>query len=156
MIRPTVPEDTPILVELAERTGVFKPLEIVALREVLDDFHSDNEEGGHRCVTSEVDGEINGFAYFAPASMTIGSWYLYWIAVRKNTQAKGVGSELMRHVESEIRKAEGQRLFIETSSLPHYELTRKFYLKLGYTQDAALRDYYAAGDDMVVFRKSFD
>ena len=35
MIRPTVPEDTPILLDLAEGTGVFKPLEIVALREVL-------------------------------------------------------------------------------------------------------------------------
>ena len=44
-------------------------------------------------------------------------------------------------------------LFIETSSLPNYELTRTFYLKNGYDQEATLRDYYADGDSMVVFRK---
>jgi ribosomal protein S18 acetylase RimI-like enzyme len=44
-------------------------------------------------------------------------------------------------------------LFIETSSLPNYELTRKFYLKHGYEITGVLRDYYSEGDDMVVFRK---
>ena len=46
-------------------------------------------------------------------------------------------------------------LFIETSSLPMYEPTRRFYLKHGYEQHALLKDFYAAGDSMVVFRKSF-
>jgi ribosomal protein S18 acetylase RimI-like enzyme len=45
---------------------------------------------------------------------------------------------------------------IETSSLPHYGLTRKFYLKHGYEQTAILKDYYADGDDMVVFRKRME
>ena len=40
MIRPTVPDDTPALLEIARGTGVFKPLEIVALHEVLDDYHA--------------------------------------------------------------------------------------------------------------------
>jgi len=39
---------------------------------------------------------------------------------------------------------------IETSSLPHYELTRRFYLKHGYEQAAVLRDFYSDGDDMVI------
>jgi serine/threonine-protein kinase len=48
----------------------------------------------------------------------------------------------------------GARLFLlETSSLPYYELTRRFYLKQGYDREAVLRDYYSDGDDMVVFRK---
>ena len=44
-------------------------------------------------------------------------------------------------------------MFIETSSLPHYELTRRFYEKHDYDVTGVLRDYYADGDDMVVFRK---
>jgi hypothetical protein len=59
----------------------------------------------------------------------------------------------MKFVEEDIRKAGGRVLFIETSGLPHYDPTRRFYLKLGYEQGAVLRDYYADGDDMVVFRK---
>jgi GNAT superfamily N-acetyltransferase len=155
MIRPTVPADTPALVSLARETGVFKPHEIVALQEVLDDYHGESQGEGHFCVTYEDNGEILGFAYYAPASMTVCSWYLYWIAVKKDTQAKGVGGRLLAHVEEDIRARQKEAvLFIETSSLPHYELTRRFYLKKGYGQDAVLHDYYAPGDDMVVFRKA--
>jgi GNAT superfamily N-acetyltransferase len=157
MIRPTVPGDTSVLVSLAQETGVFKPHEILALREVLDEYHGENEGEGHFCVTYEEDGEILGFAYYAPASMTVSSWYLYWIAVRRGTQAKGIGGHLLAHVEEDIRaRQKGAVLFIETSSLPHYELTRRFYLKKGYNQEAVLHDYYAPGDDMVVFRKALD
>ena len=153
MIRPTVPADTPLLVALAEATAVFKPLEIEALREVLDDYHESNRQEGHRSVTDERHGRVVGFAYYAPAAMTDRTWYLYWIAVGKQTQARGVGGELLRHAEQDIRAAGGRVLFIETSSLPHYELTRRFYLKHHYEEAAVLADYYADGDDMVVFRK---
>src|SRR5689334_21829893 len=92
MIRATVPADTPALLVLAEGTGVFKPLEIEALREVLDDYHA--SPGHHRCVTAEQDGTIVGFAYYAPAAMTDRTWYLYWIAVGKSLQAHGLGGIL--------------------------------------------------------------
>jgi ribosomal protein S18 acetylase RimI-like enzyme len=153
MIRPTVPADTPTLLQIAEGTGVFKPHEIVALREVLDDYHEANHADGHRSVTYEQDGQIIGFAYYAPAAMTDRTWYLYWIAVSRQIQARGVGGGLLHFVEEDIRKQQGRVLFLETSSLPHYELTRKFYLKHGYEMMAVLRDYYSDGDDMVVFRK---
>lgn len=153
MIRPTIPEDTPALVELTRATSVFKPLEIQALREVLDDYHSDNHAHGHRCVTFEDNGIILGYAYFAPAEMTDRTWYLYWIAVSKDTQAKGLGGRLLKHVEEAARAAGARILLIETSSLPHYDLTRRFYLKHGYDQEARIRDYYADGDDLVVYRK---
>ena len=155
MIRPTIPDDTPILRELANGTGVFKPLEIEALQEVLDDYHDGSYEEGHRALTYVQDGVPIGFAYYAPASMTDRGWYLYWIAVSKQIQARGVGGALLRQVEQEVQAANGRLLLIETSSLPHYELTRKFYLKYGYEQTAVLRDFYADGDDMVVFRKHF-
>jgi ribosomal protein S18 acetylase RimI-like enzyme len=153
MIRATVPDDTTTLLTLAEGTGVFKPLEIEALQEVLDDYHAHNAAAGHRSVTLEQDGRIVGFAYYAPAAMTERTWYLYWIAVGKDVQARGQGGQLLRHAEEDIRSLAGRVLFIETSSLPHYELTRRFYLKHQYEQAAVLRDYYADGDDMVVFRK---
>ncbi len=153
MIRPTIPADTPTLLTLAEETGVFKPLEIEALKEVLDDYHAGNEREGHLSVTYEQDGRPIGFAYYAPAAMTDRTWYLYWIAVSKHTQARGLGGRLLRHAEEDIRQVGGRLLLIETSSLPHYELTRKFYLKHHYEQAAVLRDFYADGDDMVVFSK---
>src|SRR5262245_1403731 len=153
MIRPAAPADTPALLEIARGTGVFKPMEIDALREVLDDYHSDTHALGHRAACYEQDGQVIGFSYFAPAAMTDRTWYLYWIAVRKQIQARGIGAALLRHAEDEARAAGGRLLMLETSSLPHYELTRRFYLKHGYDREAVLRDYYADGDDMVIFRK---
>jgi ribosomal protein S18 acetylase RimI-like enzyme len=153
MLRPTVPADTETLLRLADATGVFKPLEIEALREVLDDYHAANQAAGHQSVTAEQGGRVVGFAYIAPAAMTERTWYLYWIAVTRELHGQGLGSQLLRHCEEAIRHAAGRILLIETSSLPHYEPTRRFYLKHGYEQAAVLRDFYADGDDMVVFRK---
>jgi ribosomal protein S18 acetylase RimI-like enzyme len=153
MLRPTVPADSPFLTALAESTGVFKPMEIEALREVLDDYHAFEHAHGHFAVTCEMDGEIVGFTYYAPAYMTDRSWYLYWIAVSRTVQGKGVGGELLRAVEEHIRSLNGRMLFLETSGLPHYELTRRFYLKHKYDVTGIIKDFYSDGDDMFVFRK---
>lgn len=153
MIRPTIPEDTPVLVELSEATSVFKVIELEALQEVLDDYFTGMSEFGHRCVTLEENGTILAYAYFAPTPMTDRTWQLWWIAVRKGKQAKGMGGELLQYVEDEIRTAGARLMLIETSSLPHYELTRKFYIKHGYEVESRVRDYYSDGDHLVVFRK---
>jgi ribosomal protein S18 acetylase RimI-like enzyme len=155
MIRPTLPADTPALVTLTEATGMFKPIEVQALQEVLDDYHTENMQEGHRCVTEEENGQIRGYAYYAPAAMTERTWYLYWIAVDPRLQGKGVGGQLLRYVEEAIRQEKGRHLLIETGSVPHYEPTRRFYLKAGYRQVAVIPDYYSVGDSMVVFRKVF-
>jgi GNAT superfamily N-acetyltransferase len=155
LIRPTVPDDTPELLAIARGTGVFKPLEIVALEEVLDDFHAKEEAHGHRCLTFEQHGRPIGFAYYAPAAMTDRVWYLYWIAVARAIQAQGIGTRLLGAAEAEVRCRGGRLLLIETSSLPHYEPTRRFYLKHGYEQASRLDDFYADGDDLVVYRRRF-
>ena len=153
MIRPTIPADQFPLLALARETGVFKPIEIDALEEVLNDYHTTNHAHGHRSITYEAAGEVLGFAYFAPAAMTDHTWYLYWIAVSKRTQARGIGGALLKFAEDDIRQRHGRILLIETSSLSHYELTRKFYIKQQYDEVAVVPDYYADGDNMVVYRK---
>jgi len=153
MIRPTVPADTPHLLTITKGTRVFRPIEIQALQEVLDDYHATAHAHGHRSITCEHEGPPIGFAYYAPAAMTDRTWYLYWIAVNKDIHAKGVGTKLLHYLEEDVRRQQGRILLIETSSLAHYELTRRFYLKHQYDQVATLPDYYADGDDMVVFRK---
>jgi GNAT superfamily N-acetyltransferase len=153
MIRPTTPTDTPALLALTEGTGVFKPHDLDTLRDVLDHYHAEAHAHGHRSVTYEDNGRVIGFAYYAPADLTDRTWHLWWIAVSKQIQAKGVGSQLLRHVEDDVRAARGRLLVIETSSLPSYDLTRRFYLKQGYDQAAVLQDFYADGDSIVFFTK---
>src|SRR5262245_15814884 len=115
LIRPTVPEDTPLLITLADETRMFKPMEVQALQEVLDDFHAMEYLNGHFALTAEMGGQVVGFAYYAPAYMTERSWYLYWIAVSRSMQGHGIGAAMLRRVEEHIRSLDGRVLFIETS-----------------------------------------
>jgi ribosomal protein S18 acetylase RimI-like enzyme len=156
MIRPAQPDDTPALKDLTAATGVFKPSEVEVLQDVLDDFHGQRTGPDHVAVVDERDGQIVGYAYYAPDVMTDRTWFLYWIAVSKTVQARGIGGGLLRYAEDDIRRRNGRLMFIETSSLPHSELTRKFYLKHGYVINGVLRDFYSDGDDMVIFRKRLD
>ena len=156
MIRPILPSETPTLVAMARGTEAFKPIELQALQEVLDDYHAQNAAEGHRAVALETDGKVVGFAYFAAAAMTDRTWSLWWIVVDHGVQARGIGGELLRYVEAVVRAASGRQLVIETSSLPKYELTRRFYLKYGYSQIAAVKDFYADSDDMLFFCKRMD
>lgn len=154
-IRPTRASDTPPLVEIGRGTGVFKDLEIQALREVLDDYHETNNELGHLAVSYEDEGRLVGLAYYAPAAMTDRTWYLYWIIVDKDYQSRGIGGLLLRHAETEIKNLDGRLFLIETSSLAMYEPTRRFYLRNGYELACTIQDFYYDGDDLNVFSKRF-
>ncbi|MGB5636047.1 MAG: GNAT family N-acetyltransferase [Waterburya sp.] len=86
--------------------------------------------------------------------MTEGTWNLYLIAVHPDYQGKGYGSSLLRYIE-QMLAARGERLLlVETSSLARFEPTRGFYQKCGYEKEAQIREFYQAGEDKIVFRKS--
>lgn len=153
MIRPVTPDDTLPLVSLTTNTEMFKPLEIRALQEVLADYFRENMALGHRAFLLEEGHEVLGYVYYAAAPMSDNTWYLYWIAVNRACQGQGIGGKLLKWVEEDVAMHEGRLLFIETSNLPHYAKTRQFYLKNGYGMVARLPDWYADGDDLIVFRK---
>jgi len=151
-IRGSDADDVPILVSLAEGTQVFTPYEIIGLQEDLDS-HLAGHAPQDRMLTIEHAGRIAGFAHYGPAEITQGTWYLFWIAVDRHSQGRGYGSILLRHVEDDIRAQGGRLLLIETSMLPHYEPTRRFYERFGYARECVIHDYYSEGDDKVVFSK---
>jgi ribosomal protein S18 acetylase RimI-like enzyme len=155
-LHPSQPSESPALIELAEGTGAFKPIEIQALEEVLSDYHARERANGHRCTTASLEGAPVGFVYWAPAAMTDRTWHLWWIAVRSGLQSRGIGAALLADCESEVRAAGGRLLLIETSSLPGYQPTHRFYRKHGYQLASTLPDFYADGDDLVIFGKRLD
>lgn len=92
-------------------------------------------------------------AYYAPEKMTEGTFNLYLIAVSAGLKGRGAGTALIEHIEDDLRKKRQRVLIIETSGLPEFSLSRSFYAKNGYTQEAVIRDFYQEGDDKVVFWK---
>jgi GNAT superfamily N-acetyltransferase len=153
MIRPSTEDDVEPFVAMATATGMFTPAEVDALRDVYDDFFDDLAEEGDTCLTLVEDGRITGYTYFGPDNISIGSWLLWWIVVDNSLQGKGRGGLLLKAAEQLAVENVCRQMFIDTSSLPQYESTRRFYIKHGYEKEAVLRDYYAPGDDKVIFRK---
>jgi ribosomal protein S18 acetylase RimI-like enzyme len=85
--------------------------------------------------------------------MTQSTFDLYWIAVNPEYHGKGLGRQLLLHSEDLIRSMKGTLIVVETSSLPKYEPTRKFYVRNQYLETARIRDYYAPGDDLMIYTK---
>lgn len=156
MIRATTSDDSAAIIALGVAAEMFPANETEALNQVLADYFSGNLDDGHMWVIDEEEGEMRGVAYYAPIPMADRVWNLYAIAVHPNYQRQGRGKLLMRYVEN-VLQASGQRLLlVETSGLPKYDRTRAFYAKCGYDEEARIRDFWAAGDDKIVFRKALN
>lgn len=106
-------------------------------------------------VLSAADGRILGYECHGPASLTDGTYDLYWIAVDPRAHRRGYGRRLLRAAEEDVARRGGRLLLIETSSKPTYAPTIEFYKRNGYHLEARIRDYYRPGDDKLVFVKGF-
>ena len=154
MIRPAQPKDAAAVTRLAVAAGLF-PIEDSSVPDkMMADYFGGDRERGHHCLIDEEDGAALGVAYVLPRPATEGTWELLMIAVRPDWQGRGRGAGLLRFVEEALRAANGRLLLVETSGTPEYEQTRAFYAKNGYEMEARVRDYYEAGTDMVLFRKT--
>ena len=156
MIRPITPEDSATIIALAVAAGLFGENETDALGKVLADYFAGNGDPADSWIIDDEDGETCGVAYSTPAPMTDGTWYVKMIAVQPDRQGSGRGMAIMQHIELALRASRQRVLLVETSGLPEFERTRSFYVKCGFNEEARVRDFYKAGDDMVVFRKSLN
>jgi ribosomal protein S18 acetylase RimI-like enzyme len=98
---------------------------------------------------------VQGYYCAGPTPMTQATFDLYWIAVHPRMQKKRIGHELLGHCEAQVQAMGGSLIVVETSSQPKYEPTRQFYLRHDYAETARIRNYYAQGDDLVIYSKYF-
>ena len=146
-------DDLGRIVAIVASTGFFNPAEQDVARELVDERLRRGPASGYHFVFGELEGETAGYACYGPIAGTRGSWDLYWIAVHRDFQRRGVGRALLGEAERLIAEQGGRRLYVETSSRRQYQPTRAFYLGQGYRLEARLTDFYAAGDNKLVYVK---
>lgn len=147
-IRPLHKADLPAVAHIVEQTDMFPA-------EMLDDMTAPyfaNPQGDQRWLVLEQD-EVRAVAYHVPEPLTDGTCNLLLIAVDPAAQGRGLGTALMARIESDLAAAATRILLVETSGKDEFARTRAFYARLGYDAEAMIRDYYADGDDKVIFRK---
>jgi len=147
-IRPARLGDLPAFKAVIDSSELF-PADL--LDDMMRPFFDSNNESIY-WLAYEEEGKA-AVAYFEPERMTEGTYNLYLIAVHADYQGGGRGAAMMDHIEHFLKGRGIRILIVETSGVPEFELTRKFYRKIGYTEEARIREFYAEGDDKIVFWK---
>jgi ribosomal protein S18 acetylase RimI-like enzyme len=149
------PADRAAVRAIVESTGFFSAAEVEIAVELIDDRLAKGEKSDYRFVFADdaASGRTLGYACFGEIACTVGSYDLYWIAVHEDARGRGLGRVLSDECERRIRALKGRRVYAETSGRAQYEPTRAFYRALGYLEEARFADFYAPGDDKVVYGK---
>jgi ribosomal protein S18 acetylase RimI-like enzyme len=95
-----------------------------------------------------------GFCYAVAEKLTDGTWNMLAIAVLPSQQGGGLGTAITHKLEDMLRERGSRILIADTSGTEQFARTRKFYRKCDYAEESRIRDFWAAGDDKVTFRKA--
>ncbi|HEX6250042.1 MAG TPA: GNAT family N-acetyltransferase [Gemmatimonadaceae bacterium] len=143
--------------DILRSTSVFRDEEIDVALELFDQSvthggHPSDDDYAFVGAFDEAD-RLAGFACYGRTPDTDRTYDLYWLAVDQRIQRNGTGSLLVSAVEDRLREGRGRMVVAETSSRPDYQATRAFYEKRGFVESGRVPEFYAPGDDRVIYTK---
>jgi GNAT superfamily N-acetyltransferase len=137
--------------EITRAVGRFRDDEIVVALEVFDAAVRPIPDS-YQVLGAELDSRLVGWICWGPTPCTLGTYDLYWMAVDPEMQGAGIGTGLLQEMERRL-KGVARLIVIDTAGRSDYRATRAFYQARGYSPVATVPDFYAPGDDQVVFVK---
>jgi len=136
--------------EISRAVGIFHPDEILVALEVFDGAVAGSPD--YLALGAEHDGRLVGWICCGHTPCTLGTFDLYWMAVDPALQGGGVGTALLHAMESRLAGL-ARLIVVETAGRADYAGTRAFYQARGYRVASRIPDFYAPGDDQVVYVK---
>lgn len=153
---------------LVTDSGFFNAEEVLIAVELVEETLAKGKGSGYEFVfadhgpgqpldrfpvspSPDMENSLLGYTCYGHVAGTESSYDLYWIAVAPSHRRDGIGSQLMRESERLARKAGATRMYVDTSGREDYMPTRAFYERLGYEKAAVLKDFFAQGDDKVIY-----
>jgi GNAT superfamily N-acetyltransferase len=149
MIHPIVASDVDELKHVIDRTGLF-PSEM--LDHMIAPYLAGNAD--QELWLTSIEGAPVAILYCVPERMTEGTWNMLLIAVDPAGQGLGIGGAIVGSAEAMLSERGARLLLVETSGLPEFEATRRFYSRRGFVEEARIPDFYQRGEDKVVFSKA--
>ena len=132
----------------------FREDEVSVALELVDDALGD-PKSDYWFRIAEVDGEAAGYLCYGPTPMTDCTYDLYWIVTHAGHRGKSVARSLVEYMERDLlERGPKAQIRVETSQSEGYGAARKFYDRLQYPEVARFKDFYKAGDDLIVFFKN--
>jgi len=153
MIRKLRPEDREQVKSIIYSIEIFSEEEKDIALELIDEVIAKPQQDYYNVFVYEIENKVLGYHCTGKRALTEGVFDMYWIVVDPNSQNKGVGKDLLQHVENYAIERKGTWVLAETSSRESYTPTRNFYLRNKYTIISEIRDFYSMNDNLVVFGK---
>lgn len=122
--------------------------------EMLDEMvisYFDNSSEDKWFVAEIESGKAIAVAYCSPERMTDNTWNLLLIAVNKADHGSGIGKAFITFIKDQLTSLQARILIVETSGLSEFSATQQFYVKCGFSKVATIPEFYAEGDDKIVF-----
>lgn len=139
---------------ILETSDIFKPHEIKVALELIEEWIAKGAQSGYYFIFAEYGDKTVGYICYGPITMAEQRFDIYWLAVDRSVQSRGIGSLLLTEAEKKIAEADGKYIFIDTSSKDAYKQARNFYSKHGYREVARIPHYYSDNDDKVMLMKN--
>lgn len=149
IIRPASGEDLDTLSGLVEKVALM-PGDMLA--QSMAPYFDDAREN-ELCMIAELDREIVGFYYARQEEMADKVWNMLIIAIDSDQQSKGLGRQLIAHLEQTLREQNNRILIVDTSSDEQFIGTQQFYKTLGYKLTATIPNFWMDGEDKITFIK---
>ncbi len=152
-LRELVPSDRAWLARVLKECDAFIPAEQAVALELIDIILKTPDTPDYQALVAV--GEKGPAAYILWGANPVADrvYEVYWIATDPKAERNGWGRMLLNRVE-EIERSKGMRLCaVETAGKPSYARARAFYLACDYTEEARVKDFYAPGDDKVIYTK---
>jgi ribosomal protein S18 acetylase RimI-like enzyme len=153
-------EHRPLIAELLGSLSAFTDDERAVALELVDVQLNHPGADEYRFVLSfaappKGDGgeRLAGYLCYGRTPMTQATYDLYWIATSPDFARSGVARGLISTMESEIAREGGGIVRVETGSREGHGAAVHFYDALGFSRAARIEDFYAPGDDLLIFTK---
>ncbi|MGK4005795.1 GNAT family N-acetyltransferase [Sorangium sp. So ce1036] len=153
------PEDRPLVAELLASVPAFTDDERAVALELVDAQLAQPSSDGYRFVLSFQDEprggapRLAGYLCYGRTPMTRSTYDLYWIATSPALARSGVARGLVASMEGEIAREGGGLVRVETGSREGHGAAVRFYDALQFSRAAVIADFYAPGDDLLIFTK---
>lgn len=155
MIRKAKQSDIKPIENMLHRIPNFNSTEVEVAMELVNIACSNSLQNDYHIFVREIDDNILGYYCIGLRPLTDAVYDLYWIVADPESGIKGIGKSLLEHAETFVDERNGRWLLIETSSKENYSGSRNFYLRNNYSIISQINDFYAIGDNLLVFGKYF-
>ena len=153
MTRTITEADIPAITRVATDCGLFTDDQLALVHQMVTSALEDTSSGAPFWLVPD-EAEVEAIAYVEPERMTDGTWNIQLIAVSPDSQRSGIGRRLLADVEQHLSGRGARVVLVETSGTEDFDYVRAFYASSGFTEEARIREFYAAGVDKITYRKS--